>query len=105
MAAIYLHDHGQFQELINIIAEERGIYAGLVEKDYGIMHSLYGLKRQAYNFQLKGGTSLSKGYNLIDRFSEDIDIHINPPKSLGINENTNNSNKKISRERRNIMIY
>jgi len=51
------------------------------------MHCLYGLKKQGYQFQLKGGTSLSKGFSLIDRFSEDIDLHINPPKELGINEN------------------
>jgi hypothetical protein len=51
------------------------------------MHCLYGLKMQGYNFQLKGGTSLSKGFGLIDRFSEDIDIHINPPAELNINEN------------------
>lgn len=42
---------------------------------------------------MKGGTSLSKGYRLIDRFSEDIDIHINPPKKLGINENPKNTNR------------
>ena len=58
------------------------------------MHCLYGLKRQGYNFQLKGGTSLSKGYGIIHRFSEDIDLHINPPEALGINENPNNSNPK-----------
>jgi len=62
----------------------------LVEKDYWIMHCLYGLKKQGYQFQLKGGTSLSKGFSLIDRFSEDIDLHINPPKELGINENPKN---------------
>jgi len=54
------------------------------------MHCLYGLKKQGYQFQLKGGTSLSKGFSLIDRFSEDIDLHINPPKELGINENPKN---------------
>lgn len=57
------------------------------------MHCLYGLQKQGYDFQLKGGTSLSKGYRLIDRFSEDIDIHINPPKKLGINENPKNTNR------------
>ncbi len=38
--------------------------------------------------ELKGGTSLSKGYKkIIDRFSEDIDIHIKPPAELNIDEN------------------
>ena len=94
MAKIYLHEHREFPELFRIIEEETGILAGLVEKDYWIMHSLYGLKKQGYNFQLKGGTSLSKGYGLINRFSEDIDIHINPPIALGINENPKNNNEK-----------
>lgn len=58
------------------------------------MHALYGLKKQGYDFQLKGGTSLSKGFGIIERFSEDIDMHVNPPQELGINENPNNSNAK-----------
>jgi len=90
MAAIYLHDHPEFPDLINILAEEMDILPGLIEKDYWIMHSLYGLKKQGYQFQLKGGTSLSKGFGLINRFSEDIDLHINPPAELGINENPKN---------------
>lgn len=96
----FLHEHKDFSSLINIIAEEKVIEAGLIEKDYWIMHVLYGLKAQGFEFELKGGTSLSKGYQLIDRFSEDIDIHINPPKKFGINENPknckkNNVNKRI----------
>jgi Nucleotidyl transferase AbiEii toxin, Type IV TA system len=94
MAAIYLHNHPEFASLIRILEEETGILAGLIEKDYWIMHTLYGLKKQSYDFQLKGGTSLSKGFEIIDRFSEDIDMHINTPKELAINENPNNSNPK-----------
>ena len=94
MPAIYLHDHENFPDLLNIISEREDIDPGLVEKDYWIMHSLYGLKKQGYDFQLKGGTSLSKGFGLIDRFSEDIDMHINPPAALGINEKPNNRNDK-----------
>ena len=58
MAKIYLHEHTDFPDLLRIIDEETGIIAGLVEKDYWIMHTLYGLKKQGYDFQLKGGTSL-----------------------------------------------
>lgn len=42
------------------------------------MHTLWGLKQQGYIFELKGGTSLSKGFGIINRFSEDIDIQIQP---------------------------
>lgn len=91
MAAIYLHEHPDFPDLLRILENETRILPGLVEKDYWIMHSLYGLKKQGYPFQFKGGTSLSKGFNLINRFSEDIDLHIDPPADLGINENPNNN--------------
>ena len=75
----YLHNHPQFADLIRIVAEEKGIDPALVEKDYWIMHCLYGLQQLGYKFALKGGTSLSKGHQIISRFSEDIDILIEPP--------------------------
>ncbi len=94
MPTDYLHNHEDFTALLRIIEEETGIAAGLVEKDYWIMHVLYGLKLQGFQFELKGGTSLSKGYGIIDRFSEDIDIHIKPDEEFGINENPNNAKPK-----------
>jgi len=48
---------------------------------------LYGLKEQGFDFELKGGTSLSKGYKTTDRFSEDIDVHIKPPVEMDVKEN------------------
>jgi hypothetical protein len=79
MPADYLHNHSQFADLIRIVAEEKGIDPSLVEKDYWIMHCLYGLQKLNMKFELKGGTSLSKGHKIIGRFSEDIDIRIEPP--------------------------
>jgi hypothetical protein len=58
------------------------------------MNVLYGLKKMGLDFELKGGTSLSKGYRIIDRFSEDIDIYIHPPPELGVNENPKNTKAK-----------
>jgi hypothetical protein len=77
--ADYLHNHPQFADLIRIVAAEKGIDPALIEKDYWLTHCLYGLQKQHLTFQLKGGTSLSKGHKAIDRFSEDIDILIEPP--------------------------
>ncbi|OYW93223.1 MAG: hypothetical protein B7Z13_07880 [Caulobacterales bacterium 32-67-6] len=74
-----LHNHPQFADLIRIVADDQAIVPALVEKDYWIMQSLYGLQQLGLTFELKGGTSLSKGYGLISRFSEDIDIRIEPP--------------------------
>jgi len=78
MTTDYLHNHPQFGDLIRIVAQEKGIDPALVEKDYWIMHCLFGLQQLGLTFELKGGTSLSKGYGAIDRFSEDIDIRIEP---------------------------
>ena len=79
MSADFLHNHPQFPELIRIVAQQRGIDPALVEKDYWIMHCLYGLQKLNMKFEQKGGTSLSKGYKIISRFSEDIDIRVEPP--------------------------
>ncbi len=77
-----LHNHKDFNALISIVANNMSIAPALVEKDYWIMHCLYGLQKMNLTFELKGGTSLSKGYGIIERFSEDIDIRIEPPAEM-----------------------
>jgi predicted nucleotidyltransferase component of viral defense system len=77
----FLHNHREFSDLIRIVAQEKGIDPALIEKDYWIMHSLYGLQQLGMKFELKGGTSLSKGFRIINRFSEDIDIVSNLPRT------------------------
>lgn len=42
-----------------------------------------------FQFELKGGTSLSKGFDVIHRFSEDIDIRIEPPDDLNVKTGRN----------------
>jgi hypothetical protein len=82
---MYLHEHQDFEDLV-MLTSEKGIVNNpyLVEKDYWIMHCLYGLQELKMDFELKGGTSLSKGYEIIDRFSEDIDLKITPkPEDTG----------------------
>lgn len=96
----YLHERSDFVDLLRILEEETGIQIQLIEKDYWIMHVLFGLKQQEFDFELKGGTSLSKGYKIIDRFSEDIDIHIKPPSKLGVNENPKNTKEKSVQSRK-----
>jgi predicted nucleotidyltransferase component of viral defense system len=64
------------------------INVNFVEKDYWITLVLSRLAKSKYVDEsvFKGGTSLSKGYNLIDRFSEDVDIAIINDKSNSGNE-------------------
>lgn len=83
MPSEYLHELPEFRDLLLVLEQERKILAGLIEKDYWIMHVLYGLQQKGFSFEMKGGTSLSKGYGIIQRFSEDIDIQIHPP--VGVN--------------------
>jgi hypothetical protein len=87
----YLHNHPEFADLIRIVAAEKGIDPGLVEKDYWIMHCLYGLQQLHLIFELKGGTSLSKGFQIIGRFSEDIDIRIEPPAEMDVKTGKNHT--------------
>ena len=76
---IFLHQLPNVDELFRVIAKEHpSLDEGLVEKDYWIMHCLWGIQQQGYRFELKGGTSLSKAFGIIERFSEDIDIQIHP---------------------------
>jgi len=80
MSRKYLHEHPEFSDLLAIVAEKESIdQPCLIEKDYWIMHCLFGLQAGGFEFKMKGGTSLSKGFGLIHRFSEGIDIQIEPP--------------------------
>ena len=64
------------------------------------MHVLWGLANQGFAFELKGGTSLSKGYRLIHRFSEDIDIQIHPPEGMTVHTGRNQDKSKHVESRR-----
>jgi Nucleotidyl transferase AbiEii toxin, Type IV TA system len=86
----FLHERSDFKALIETVAQSENINdPALVEKDYWIMHALFGLKELGLSFELKGGTSLSKGFGIIHRFSEDIDIRIDPFDGLEVDTNPN----------------
>jgi hypothetical protein len=96
----FLHRHRQFSDLLRIVASKMSIAPALVEKDYWIMHCLHGLQTLELAFELKGGTSLSKGYGIIHRFSEDIDIRIEPPASMDVKTGKNHEKAKHCQGRR-----
>lgn len=72
----FVHQDDEFQQLLGIVARETGIAGALVEKDYWVTHTLWALHETGLETWFKGGTSLSKGYGLIHRFSEDLDLMI-----------------------------
>lgn len=54
-----------------------GTNAAIIEKDFWVcltLDYLFHICKWKQAFAFKGGTSLSKVYGLIDRFSEDIDL-------------------------------
>lgn len=58
---------------------DRGLRPAIVEKDYFVTEALRMIAtRGSDGVIFKGGTSLAKGWNLIQRFSEDIDIFLDP---------------------------
>lgn len=52
---VFLHQLSDAKELFEVVANERQILPILVEKDYWIMHCLWGLQQQGFQFALKGG--------------------------------------------------
>lgn len=72
----FVHEDPEFAALLTQVSAETGIAAALVEKDYWITHSLWALHDTKLAIWFKGGTSLSKGFGIIERFSEDLDLMI-----------------------------
>ncbi len=60
----FLHEQSDFDKFIQAVSGEHAIAAQLIEKDYWIMHCLYGLTAQKFSFKLKGGPSLSRATTL-----------------------------------------
>lgn len=86
--------------VISTTATRRGIIPAIIEKDFWVcwtLRRLYENQALGPHMTFKGGTSLSKGYGVIDRFSEDIDLTIGrtasficdtlPPMEHGIGTN------------------
>jgi hypothetical protein len=66
------------RELLNQAAAQTSLPEIAIEKDWWVTVTLQACFELMYSPQIvfKGGTSLSKGWNLIERFSEDIDLAI-----------------------------
>ncbi len=70
-----LHNNKEsFERLVRLVSDHYRIDPALVEKDYFVTLLLKELTARVPSLLFKGGTSLSKCYKIIDRFSEDIDL-------------------------------
>lgn len=65
-----------FRQAVQFTADQMKIPAIYVEKDYWVTYALFTIFNNEIGKDtvFKGGTSLSKCYNMIERFSEDIDL-------------------------------
>lgn len=73
----YKDNFNEWKEIIETVARETGRNEQMVEKDTIQSIFLNELSKSDLPFVFKGGTALSKAYDLIDRFSEDIDLSMN----------------------------
>lgn len=72
-------DTAEFGPTLDVVAERLGISPTAIEKDYWVSQVLRVLVSSfPDDFVFKGGTSLSKGYSIVERFSEDIDVLVLP---------------------------
>ena len=74
---MYLHKENRelFRDAILLALQKLEVSEDIVEKDYYVTLILKKLSSiDEYTVVFKGGTSLSKAFQVIDRFSEDIDI-------------------------------
>jgi hypothetical protein len=72
-----LHDDpASFEQIILLISDSTGLEPSIIEKDYYVTLFLQRISECVPTIIFKGGTSLSKCYKLINRFSEDIDLNI-----------------------------
>ena len=76
-----LFQHPDFEQAVLRAGEHfrgRGLRPAIIEKDYYVTEALRIVAGAGDHIIFKGGTSLAKGWNLIQRFSEDIDIFLDP---------------------------
>lgn len=84
-------------EILQIVAKRLNLLPQVVEKDWWVVMTLKALSLTsvAHLLLFKGGTSLSKGWNLIERFSEDIDLAIKREDLFAISSVTKNQKEKL----------
>lgn len=97
----FIHRDPEWNQLLTIVADAVDRPIALVEKDYWVTHTLWSLLHQGFHLWFKGGTSLSKAFDLIERFSEDIDVRVDAG-TTGLAEPTvswNNTKNKAVQQR------
>lgn len=102
-----LADHPDFTDLVRAAAEYHRIIPALVLKDYWVtrvLRTVAGDPELEGQVLFKGGTSLSKGWGLIDRFSEDVDLLLTGDEFGPVPEASGVRERRMKRLRRGIEV-
>ena len=94
-------------DLFRNTADKMGLSDAIVEKDFWVCFMLDHLFHNCMYkdaFVFKGGTSLSKVYHAIERFSEDIDIILDWRKIIPESENPWDERSKTKQDQFNKMV-
>jgi len=89
----------QKRSILEGAESQTGIKPSLLEKDIWICWILSKLFTLPIRMAFKGGTSLSKCYGLIDRFSEDVDVTIDYRDLMADLDITKESNSQLKKKR------
>lgn len=97
---------GERAAIFEETAARRNVTGPIIEKDFWVcwtLRRLFALQDPAVGFIFKGGTSLSKAYGLIGRFSEDVDLSLDR-RDLGFLGDRDPAAADISGKRRKALL-
>jgi len=92
-------------ELFLQTAADKGVNPVVIEKDFWVCYVLFEISSSKFlqdKLLFKGGTSLSKAYGLIERFSEDIDLILDWKQILDNDPNDSRSKNRQDRYNKNM---
>ena len=105
MIAFLNYTDEQRRQAYLLTAQKKGLPESIIEKDWWVsqvLNIVFNLEI-ANQLVFKGGTSLSKGWNLIERFSEDIDLAVNPA-YFGVTDQPTKKQIKTLRKRSSLFV-
>lgn len=93
-------------DILRITAAPKSLPLFAIEKDWWVTATLKALSstQYAHLMSFKGGTSLSKGWGVINRFSEDIDIALRRAERFAISSTSNSQLSKVRRIARHYIV-
>jgi predicted nucleotidyltransferase component of viral defense system len=102
MKELHLLSEKERKEFFEVVASESEKTFEVIEKDFWVVWTLghlFNLSELKNHLTFKGGTSLSKVFGIIERFSEDIDVSIEKD-FLGFDENKDPSGQSTKKKQK-----